>query len=1259
MIRAHAVALAVALVSVSANGQNFRAPRQVPIPGSAIGVLVADVNGDGVPDILYQDNSTAAGSIRVLLGQQTGDYVAGPTLNKPAAVGGCRVLDANHDGKPDLACVNQIDVYDITIATFLGVGDGSFQAPIYSGSMQSDVSLGNGFNPWLYPPADINNDGYPDLIVEDYLDKASFVLLGDGTGQFKVASLLRNLITIIGVEAHYVVTDLNGDGKPDLFWSDGPSAYLGNGDGTFHGGGTFPLDADCVLHDMDGDGHPDAVCSHYGLNTAGDLDGSVAVMIYHGNPDGSFNPTPLQAKSFGNPVGGRAAFIGALTIADLNNDGYADILGYSTGGLTVLLAQPGLTFADPVHYAIGDLVNNQGLTVQFADMNRDGSLDVVACGPHAIYITYGTTKGTFEAPLAYPVANVLLHATVADFNGDGIPDIASTGDQAIALALGNGDGTFRAPTNLPNGNQGFGDAHIVHGDFHGNGKQDLLASASSPTPFLLSGHGDGTFSAPQIVTNWTAPQPLSYPQSVFDLNKDGRDDILAIDSSHLYASLSNGDGTFTTITSPIPLVYGIGAQSQTFPVLADFNKDGKVDSAYGLASNVYVLKGHGDGSFDPTGVVLPIPPFESQPPQYPAAISTGDFDHDGNSDIALLAQIGAGVDPFPSPIATVAFIYYGKGDGTFSAPVVAGVFDRNYAAIFAADVNHDGLDDLVLQTKYVRGPNIWATGDSIGVVQSMPGRVFGPESNYYAGESEWNLTIADVNRDGYPDLLNWNDGKVVTMDGSSVTELLNLVPPSTSNAVPTTTVVTTSSKSVTAGASVTFTAVVSASSGSGPAPTGTIRFADQTGVSAVVPVVAASATSARATFTTTRIAIGSDTMSATYSGDTEYSPSTGLVSETVTGYNAVMTLTPAANPANAGDADPLTITVANASGVTAPTPGGYIQLTENGASLAGPYNLTNGSIRIDNIAFVVPGSYTFVGTYSGDNTHASATGSSTVSVEATPTVVVTPSLNALTTAQNLNVTVSVLYAVDTAPVATGSVVLSGGGYTSNPSILSKGVASFTIPAGALAQGTDTLTVTFAPDITSSGIYLAASGTASVTVNPAPPSFTISGESINVARGATTGNTTKITASPVAGFTGQVSLAAKITSGPAGAQDIPTASFGTSSPISIIGTTPASATLTVFTTAPSTTVAYRFKPRDAGLALAGILLLGMGLIRRRPGWFGFLVMAVALCGGLVSCGGGAGKTTITDPGTTPGTYSITITGTGGNVSSTTTITLVVN
>ena len=150
---------------------------------------------------------------------------------------------------------------------------------------------------------------------------------------------------------------------------------------------------------------------------------------------------------------------------------------------------------------------------------------------------------------------------------------------------------------------------------------------------------------------------------------------------------------------------------------------------------------------------------------------------------------------------------------------------------------------------------------------------------------------------------------------------------------------------------------------------------------------------------------------------------------------------------------------------------------------------------------------------------------------------------------------------------TGSVILSGGGYASAATPLIANSATFSVPAGSLTVGTDTLTASYTPDVNSMAIFFAASSSTTITVTtPAPNTFTLTGTSISVSPGATTANTSTITVTPSGSFIGSVALTATVTSSPTGAQFPPTLSFGSTGTVSITGANPAAATLTISTTA---------------------------------------------------------------------------------------------
>lgn len=132
------------------------------------------------------------------------------------------------------------------------------------------------------------------------------------------------------------------------------------------------------------------------------------------------------------------------------------------------------------------------------------------------------------------------------------------------------------------------------------------------------------------------------------------------------------------------------------------------------------------------------------------------------------------------------------------------------------------------------------------------------------------------------------------------------------------------------------------------------------------------------------------------------------------------------------------------------------------------------------------------------------------------TVAVVPAASAITTSNSLNVTVTVTGSSGT---PSGSIVLAGGGYTSSVVNLSAGSASFTIAAGALAAGTDTLTATYSGD----GVYSSATGSTTVAVTTSVLTATTTSVSAS-ATTATYGTSITLTATVTpAAATGTVSF----------------------------------------------------------------------------------------------------------------------------------------
>ena len=238
-------------------------------------------------------------------------------------------------------------------------------------------------------------------------------------------------------------------------------------------------------------------------------------------------------------------------------------------------------------------------------------------------------------------------------------------------------------------------------------------------------------------------------------------------------------------------------------------------------------------------------------------------------------------------------------------------------------------------------------------------------------------------------------------------------------------------------------------------------------------------------------------------------------------------------------------------------------------------------------------------------------------------------------------------------------------YTTNGSILVVGSSNILVTGEPLPVGaSETIqAIAVAPGYSASSV-----ASATYTITLPPPSFTLTGTSVSVFPGATSGNTSIISVTPTGGFTGSVVLTASVTSSPTGAQYPPTLSFGSTSPVTLTGSGVQTATLTVSTTAANSAAVVPPKNPGilwntaAGTVLACTLLLGVPAQRRR--WsrlLGMLLLAIPLAGGMLACGGSSGSgggLSSGSPGTTAGTYIVTISAVSSAITQTGTLTVTV-
>jgi hypothetical protein len=279
------------------------------------------------------------------------------------------------------------------------------------------------------------------------------------------------------------------------------------------------------------------------------------------------------------------------------------------------------------------------------------------------------------------------------------------------------------------------------GDVNGDGKNDLVTSVfGTDSVNVQLGNGDGTFGAATSILIVPGFGPAE--SHLVSLRGNGTLDLIvaSFNTNQIAVLLGNGNGTFQP---PVLYTSGSAQNTPTSLTTGDFNHDGNLDVAVAntVDNTISILLGNGSGSLSPDGSPISVG-------HDPEAVRAGDFNGDGYSDLAV-ANYSDG---------TVTTLLNNQ-NGTFAATVVS-VGSGAHSGPQALAINGSGTGLKLAVANY--------TDNTVSVLASNGDGSFGAQKIVSVGRGPDDVVFADFNGDGIEDLAvsNYTDGTVDLLLGA-------------------------------------------------------------------------------------------------------------------------------------------------------------------------------------------------------------------------------------------------------------------------------------------------------------------------------------------------------------------------------------------------------------------------------------------------------------------------------------------------------------
>ncbi|MHC5114776.1 MAG: FG-GAP repeat domain-containing protein [Planctomycetota bacterium] len=704
-------------------------------------VLLEDLDGDGDLDVATPNRGSDSVSVRL----NNGDGSYGPEIelilegvddggidSRPYDVA---AADVGGDAGIDLvaAC---LDEHAIWVMINTGPGTYDVQGPYAAGTAPASVALG-----------DLDGDGHADAVVTNGSTDEFTVLLNDGNGAFAIE--FSTEVTNAPGSAQLADFDLDGDldlvfvvvsdvspsglpGRVRVFYNEGYTPPGGSNDGG--GADGWAGFTGNIATEVD------ILPTHVIVEDVDGIGGPDLVVCNRGpfvNPPDArvsilFNQDGLFPFDVRYPVSSEPL---EVALGDFDGDGNKDLATANFVNEDLISIRPGL---DGGGFGPSQEFNTNELPVACAagDIDGDGDDDLAVAGIGGEIVSFllGLENEIFRPDAIVPCADTPNAVLVRDFDGDDVLDVATVNGVGGSLSIfpGQGDGTLAPRTDYPC-SPGI---QATAADLDGDDDLDIVTTTTGDqTVSLMLNDGAGVM-GPEVVIpigGWTGGT------TVADLDGDGDGDIAVTavigGNKRIVILLNDGAANFTMD----------GQYAVTFNpaeiAAGDFDGDGDLDLACAntwTPGAVCVILNNGDATFGPF--------TQYTTGENTTGIDAGDLDGDGDADLIT-------TDVRSDQVSVLLC----NGDGTFATPVAYPNFPHPQR-LTLADLDGDGDLDAAVTCRQNNtiDENVFY---AVAVMPNNGDGTFADAVSFGTAIGPSGLDVGDLNGDGAPDIVAGNQSE--------------------------------------------------------------------------------------------------------------------------------------------------------------------------------------------------------------------------------------------------------------------------------------------------------------------------------------------------------------------------------------------------------------------------------------------------------------------------------------------------------------------